>query len=134
MTFTAIATKLQRILCVGLATLVIGSGLLFGFSAPAAALGNKAGDVVQQRAERELDSKAGAGTANQIEGRAKEGIGQVQNQVEKVTGGNDSLGNRAEGRAQRDIGRTQGAVEDAADAAQDSAGGIVDSVKSFFGQ
>lgn len=134
MTFTAIAAKLQRIFCVGLATLVIGSGLLFGFSAPATALGNKAGDIVQQRAERELDSKAGAGTANQLEGSAQESFGRVQNQVEKVTGGNDSLGNRAEGRVQRDIGRTQGAVEDAADSAQDSAEGIVDSVKSFFGQ
>lgn len=134
MIFNAIATKLQRILCVGLATLVIGSGLLFGFSAPATALGNKAGDIVQQRAERELDSKAGAGTANQIEGRAQEDLGRVQNQVEKVTGGNDSLGNRAEGRVKREIGRTQGAVEDAADSAQDSAEGFVDSVKDFFGQ
>lgn len=132
MTFNAIATKLQRIFCVGLATLIIGSSLLFSFSAPATALGNKAGDIVQQRAERELDSKAGAGTANQIEGRAKEDIGRVQNQLEKVTGGNDSLGNQVQGRAQRDIGRTQGAVENAADAAQDSAEGIVDSVKNFF--
>lgn len=134
MIFNAIATKLQRIFCVGLATLVMGSSLLFGFSAPAIALGNKAGDIVQQRAERELDRTAGAGTANQIEGRAKEDMGRVQNQIEKVTGGNDSLGNQIQGRAQRDIGRTQGAVESAADAAQDSAEGIVGSVKNFFGQ
>jgi uncharacterized protein YjbJ (UPF0337 family) len=134
MTFTAIAAKLQRIVCVGLVTLVIGSTLLLGFSAPAAALGNKAGDVVQSRAERELDRVSGSGTANQVEGRVQENFGQVQRQVEKVTGGNDGLDNQAQGRAQRDVGRTQGAVEDATDAAQNSAEGIIDSVKGFFGQ
>lgn len=134
MTFTAIAANLQRIVCVGLAALVIGSTLLLGFSAPAAALGNEAGDIVQGRAERELDRKAGAGTANQLEGSAQENLGKVQRQVEKVTGGNDGLDNQAKGRTQRDIGRTQEAAEDAADATQNAAEGIVDSVKSFFGQ
>lgn len=134
MTFNAIAAKLQRILCVGLATLVIGSGLLFGFSTPASALGNEAGDIVQQRAERELDRKAGSGTANQLEGRAQEGVGQVQRQVNRVTGGTDGIGNEAKGRARQDVGRTQGAVENATDAAQEAGEGIVDSVKGFFGK
>ena len=134
MTFTAIAAKLQRIVCVGLAALVIGSTLLMGFSAPAAALGNEAGDIVQGRAERELDRKAGAGTANQLEGSAQENFGKAQRQVEKVTGGNDGLKNQAQGRTQRDVGRTQEAVEDATDAAKDSAEGFVESVKDFFGQ
>jgi len=134
MTFNAIAAQLQRLFCVGLATLVIGSGLLFGFSAPAAALGNEAGDIVQQRAERELDRKAGAGTANQLEGRAQEELGKVQRQVNKTTGGTEGLGNQIQGQAQKNIGRTQDAVEDAAESAKDSAGGIVDSVKDFFGQ
>lgn len=134
MTVNAIAAQLKRIFCVGLATLVIGSGLLFGFSAPASALGNKAGDIVQQRAERELDRKAGSGTANQLEGRAQEGVGQVQRQVNKVTGGTDGIGNQVQGRAQKDLGRTQGAVENAADAAQDTGEGIVESVKGFFGK
>ena len=130
----AIAAKLQRLLCVGLATLIVGSSLLFGFSTPAVAVGNDAGDVVQSRAERELDRVAGSGTANEIEGRAKEDIGRVQRQVDKVTGGIDGIGNQVQGRAQKDIGRTQGAVEDAAEAAEDSADGLIDSVKSFFGQ
>ncbi len=134
MTVNAIAAQLQRLLCVGLATLVIGSSLIFGFSSPAAALGNEAGDIVQQRAERELDRKAGSGTANQLEGRAQEGVGQVQRQVNKVTGGTDGIGNEAKGRARQDVGRTQGAVENATDAAQEAGEGIVDSVKGFFGQ
>lgn len=129
----AIAAKFQRLLCVGLATLIVGSSLLFGFSTPAVAVGNDAGDVVQSRAERELDRVAGSGTANEIEGRAKEDIGRVQRQVDKVTGGVDGIGNQVQGRAQKDIGRTQGAVEDAAEAAEDSADGLIDSIKGFFG-
>ncbi|TVQ15021.1 MAG: CsbD family protein [Leptolyngbya sp. DLM2.Bin27] len=134
MTFTAIAARLQRLFCVGLATLVIGSGLLFGFGSPAVALGNEAGDIVQQRAEREFDRKAGAGTANQLEGRAQEELGKAQRQINQVTGGTEGIGNQVQGQVQKTVGRTQGAVEDAAESAQESAGGIVDSVKDFFGQ
>jgi uncharacterized protein YjbJ (UPF0337 family) len=131
---TAIALRLQRGFLAGLMALVLSAGLLLGTSAPAFALGNRAGDIVQNRAERELDRMAGAGTANQIEGRAQEDLGRVQRQVDKVTGSDDGLGNRIQGRAQRDIGRTQGAAEAATEAAQDSAEGIVDSVKGFFGK
>lgn len=134
MTVNAIAAKLQRILCVGLATLVIGSGLLFGFSTPAAALGNEAGDIVQQRAEREFDRKAGAGTANELEGRAQEEVGKAQRTIDRAVGGTDGIGNQVQGRAQREAGRAQGAVEDVAEAAEDAGEGFVDSVKSFFGQ
>ncbi|MBE9136294.1 hypothetical protein IQ254_03600 [Nodosilinea sp. LEGE 07088] len=94
------------------------------------ALGNEAGDKVQARAEQALDQVAGAGTANQIKGRAQEDIGRLQRSASQAEG----IGNQVQGRAQRDLGRTQGAVEDAADAAQDSAEGLVDNVKSFFGQ
>ncbi|MGB3309091.1 MAG: hypothetical protein WBG32_18850 [Nodosilinea sp.] len=134
MTVNAIAAKLQRMLCVGLVALVIGSSLLFGFSAPATALGNEAGDIVQGRAEREFDSKTGAGTANQLEGRAQEEIGKAQRQIDRTVGGTDGMGNQLKGRAQREAGRAQEAVEDAADAAEDAGEGFVDSVKSFFGQ
>ncbi|MBE9110423.1 hypothetical protein IQ273_13460 [Nodosilinea sp. LEGE 07298] len=134
MTVNAIAAKLQRMLCVGLVALVIGSSLLFGFSTPATALGNEAGDIVQQRAEREFDRKTGAGTANQLEGRAQEEIGKAQNKLDRATGGTDGIGNQVEGRARREAGRAQGAAEDAADAAQDAGEGFVESVKDFFGQ
>ncbi|MGB3135687.1 MAG: hypothetical protein WBG38_04005 [Nodosilinea sp.] len=133
MTVNAIAARLQRMLCVGLATLALGSGL-FGFIAPATALGNEAGDIVQERAEREFDRMTDSGNANQLQGRAQEEFGKAQRQVNKVTGGTDGLGNQVQGRAQREAGRAQGAVEDAADAVQDTGGGIIDSIKSFFGQ
>lgn len=134
MIVTAIAAKFQRVLCVGLATLVVGSSLLFGFSAPAVALGNEAGDIVQERAENELDRMTDAGTANQLKGRAQEEFGKAQRQVDKVTDGTDGIGNQVQGRAQRDVGRAQEAAEDAAEAAQDTGEGILDSIKSFFGQ
>ncbi|MBD1914830.1 MULTISPECIES: hypothetical protein [Cyanophyceae] len=131
MTVNAIASKLQRLLCVGLATLVIGSSLVFGFSTPAAALGNEAGDIVQQRAESELDriSKDGD-TVNQVKVRLQEGLGGVPADVDKGT--KRGLSDRELGKAQRTLDRTQNAVEDAGNAAKDSAEGVVDSVKGFF--
>lgn len=131
MTVNAIASKLQRLLCVGLATLVIGSGLLFGFSTPAAALGNEAGDIVQQRAERELDRITKDGdTVNQVKLRLQEGLGGVPADVDKGT--DRGLSDREVNRAKKGLDRGQNAVEDAGNAAKDSAEGVVDSVKGFF--
>lgn len=131
MTVNAIASKLQRLLCVGLATLVIGSSLLFGFSTPAAALGNEAGDIVQQRAESELDRITKDGdTVNQVKLRLQEGLGGVPADVDKGTKG--GLSDRDINRAKQGLDRGQNAVEDAGNAAKDSAEGVVDSVKGFF--
>ncbi len=131
MTVNAIASKLQRLLCVGLVTLVIGSGLLFGFSTPAAALGNEAGDIVQQRAERELDRITKDGdTVNQVKLRLQEGLGGVPADVDKGT--DRGLSDRELNKARRELDRGQNAVEDAGNAAKDSAEGVVDSVKGFF--
>ncbi|MBD1875513.1 hypothetical protein H6F75_18695 [Nodosilinea sp. FACHB-131] len=131
MTVNAIASKLQRLLCVGLATLVIGSSLLFGFSTPAAALGNEAGDIVQQRAESELDRITKDGdTVNQVKLRLQEGLGGVPADVDKGT--TSGLSDREINRAKQGLDRSQNAVEDAGNAAKDSAEGVVDSVKGFF--
>ncbi|MBD2106433.1 hypothetical protein [Nodosilinea sp. FACHB-13] len=131
MTVNAIASKLQRLLCVGLATLVIGSSLLFGFSTPAAALGNEAGDIVQQRAESELDRITKDGdTVNQVKLRLQEGLGGVPADVDKGT--KSGLSDREINRAKKGLDRGQNAVEDAGNAAKDSAEGVVDSVKGFF--
>lgn len=131
MTVNAIASKLQRILCVGLATLVIGSGLLFGFSTPATALGNEAGDIVQGRAERELDRiTKGGDTVNQVKLRMQEGLGGVPADVDKGT--DRGLSDREIDRAKKGLDSSQSAVEDAGNAAKDSAEGVVDSVKGFF--
>lgn len=134
MTVNAIAAKLQRILCVGLATLVIGSSLLFGFSTPAAALGNEAGDIVQGRAEREFDRITKDGnTVNEVKLRLQEGRGGVPAGVDKGTDASMGMGAKEMGRrAQRELDRGQDALEDVGDSARDSAEGVVDSVKGFF--
>lgn len=133
MNLKSVVNKLRQAFCVSIAALVLCSGVVFGWGSSALA-GERAADIVQARAEQALDRVAGSGTANQIEGRAKEDIGKVQRQVDKALGQTDGAAKQAAGRAQKDIGRTQEAAEDAANAAQDSAEGIVDSVKDFFGQ
>ncbi|MGG6240641.1 hypothetical protein ACQ4N7_18630 [Nodosilinea sp. AN01ver1] len=134
MTINAIAAKLQRMLCVGLATLVIGSGLLFGFSTPATALGNEAGDIVQGRAERELDRiTKGGDTVNEVKLRLQEGRGGVPADADKGTDVRSGIGAQEVGRkAQRSLDRGEDALEDAGNAARDSAEDVVDSVKGFF--
>ncbi|HZG38341.1 MAG TPA: hypothetical protein VEZ50_06615 [Nodosilinea sp.] len=134
MTFNAIAAKLQRIMCVGLATLVIGSGLLFSFSTPAVALGNEAGDIVQGRAEREFSRITKDGnTVNQVKLRLQEGRGGVPAGVDKGTDASSGIDAKKLGRkAQRELDRGQDNVEDVGNAARDSAEGVVDSVKGFF--
>ncbi|MEO1295186.1 MAG: hypothetical protein AAFW75_05165 [Cyanobacteria bacterium J06636_16] len=135
MKLKAAINKLKQTLCISVAALMLCSGVVLGWGSSAVA-GETAASVVQARAEQELDRLAGSGTANQIEGQVKEGVGKMQRQLDKATGQNqlDSATKQVTGRAQKDFGRTQDAVEDAADAAQDSAEGIVDSVKDFFGQ
>ncbi|MBE7384080.1 MAG: CsbD family protein [Leptolyngbya sp. SIO1E4] len=133
MNLSAIANKLRQTFCLSLATLAIFWGLMFNVNSVAMAATNAA-DIAQSRAERELDRVAGAGTANQIKGRAEEDLGRVQRQVDKTTSQLEGTTKQVRGRAQKDIGRTQQAAEEAADTVQDSAEGLVDSVKDFFGQ
>ncbi len=128
-----IATQAKRLMSLGILALILCSGLVFGWGAPAAA-NNAAGQVMQNRAEQELDRVAGAGTANQIEGRATEDLGRVQRQVGQVTNQTKGVAKQVEGRAQKDIGRTQSALENAADTVEDSTDNLVDSVKNFLGQ
>jgi uncharacterized protein YjbJ (UPF0337 family) len=134
MIIRAIAAQFQRLMCLGLVALAVGSGVFLSWSSPALALGNRAGDIVQSRAEREFDSKAGAGSANQIEGQVQEEFGKAQRQVNKVTGGADGIDNQVKGRVRRETGRAQGAFDDTSDVVEDAAEGFVDAVKDFFGQ
>jgi uncharacterized protein YjbJ (UPF0337 family) len=130
MKLTLITAKLKQWLAVTLVALVACSGLLLGW-APAAQAWNDAAEVVKERAEQELDSKAGAGTANQVEGRAQEDLGRVQRQF-----GSDAEGaaQQAKGKAQRDIGRTQAAAEDASDSIGDAAQNLLEKGKELLGQ
>ena len=163
MLITSIVSRSKQWLGLALAALVLGASVWISAPAIAAADAAEAMDAIQNRAEQDIDSVAGSGTANQIKGKAQEDLGRVQREVDKATsqveGAAKQLQGKAQkdigrtqaaaedaaeavegaakqvqGRAQQDIGRTQAAAEDAADAVEDSTGGFVDSIKSFFGQ
>lgn len=116
----------KKAFVLSLLTLVACGGLVMGWSGVAQATNSdQAAEVVQDRAEREFDRMSGAGTADQIKGKAREAVGKAQRQF-----GNEVEGtaNQVRGKAQQDIGRTK----QAADEAEDSAESLVDKAKDFF--
>ena len=135
MKVSAIASKLKRSFYVCLMALLLCSSLVIGTAQPAFA-GNRAANIAQNRAEQALDEVAGAGTAEQIKGRAEGDLGRVQRKVGQVTGQPadrvEGAAKQVQGRAKKDIGRTQAAAEDAAEQIEDTSEGLIDSVKDFF--
>jgi len=131
MRLQSIASRVRHGIYLGLVAIVLCSGLTLGMTAPAVA-GEKAAGIVENRAEQELDRVAGAGTADQIQGSAQEGLGKVQRQFGNTENQIKGAAKQVQGRAQKDIGRTQAAAEDAAGAIEDSSQGFVESVKDFF--
>lgn len=127
----AIASQIRCTIYLGLVAIVLCSGLLVGVSSPALA-GERGANVVQNRAEQELDRVAGAGTADQIKGSAQEGLGKVQSQLGDTENQLKGAARQAQGRAQKNFGQTQAAAENAADTIEDSGEGFVESVKDFF--
>lgn len=99
-------------------------GLVFSWSGVAQA-STEAGAAVKARAERKVDSQAGAGTTNQIEGKAQEELGRAQRQ----------FGDEAEGTTRQLRGKVQknvGQAQESAEGAAKDAGGLVEKVKDFF--
>lgn len=119
-----ISNAIKRAFLPCLLILVTCFGLLFSWSDVAQA-SNEAGAVVKERAEREFDSKAGAGSINQIEGKAQEELGRAQRQFGDETEG---TAKQMRGKVQKNMGKAQSAAEDAAEEAD----GLVDKVKDFF--
>lgn len=99
-------------------------GLVFSWSDIAHA-STEAGAAVKERAERKVDSQVGAGTTNQVKGKAQEELGRAQRQF-----GDEAEGTARElrGKVQKNVGQAQEAAEDAAE----DAGGLVEKVKDFF--
>ena len=131
----AIAQAVRNSFCICLTALLLCTSLIIINAQPATA-GSEAANVVQNRAEQEFDRVAGAGTAEQIKGRAEADLGRVQRQVGQMTDDTtdrlEGAAKQVQGRATKDIGRTQSAAENATDQIEDATGGFVDSVKDFF--
>ena len=123
-----------RAVCLMMVTALVWSGSWVG---SANAVGSeKAGEIVQDRAATELDRTVGSGTADRIEGAARQAKGKVQRNFGDTT---DDLGNRVEGagselkgKVQRDVGRAKSGASDMGDDLEDAADSVVDSVKDFF--
>jgi len=120
--------RLKKVIIPITLVFVACSGLLLGWSGTAQAY-DKAGDIVENRAEREFDRVAGEGSMNQVKGKAQEGLGRVQREL-----GNEAEGTARQmrGKAQQGVGRAQKAADKASNAAEDQAEGLVDKVKDFF--
>ncbi len=125
------------------ACLVMVAVAVFGSSASMAyAVGSQAAaDVVSERAAAELDRVSGAGTSDQLEGAVDSTVGKVKRNIGKAedsldldstTDKLDGATDRLKGKVKTDIGRAKSATADAADDVEDSAGGVVESIKDFF--
>lgn len=128
MSLSIISAQLKRVLIPCVLVAVACCSLLFGWSDHANAA-NKAAAVVQDRAEQEFDRVAGEGSVNQIKGKAQEGLGRVQRELDDDVEG---TARELRGKAQKNFGRTQQAADEAANAAEDQAQGLVDKVKDIF--
>ncbi len=138
-----------RCACVLLVTVAVwGGALVPNATADSVGVGSsEAGEVVLDRAAKELDRSVGAGTSDAIEGavdssvgKAKRGIGQVKGELDdsldsqlgsaadRLEGATD----QAKGKAKRDVGQLKAKASDAGDDVEDSAESIVDAVKDFF--
>ncbi|MGB3669216.1 MAG: hypothetical protein WBG63_06945 [Phormidesmis sp.] len=135
--------------CVLLVTFTVWGGAVVP-SAVADSVGvgsDKAGDVMLDRAAKELDRTAGAGTSDFVEGavdgsvgKVKRGFGEAKGQLDdSLEGQLEGAANRVEGatdqlkgKAKRDAGRLKGKASDAGDDIEESTESIVDAVKDFF--
>ncbi len=134
-----------RTVCLAMVTMAVWGG---AWMPSAIAVGSQAAaDVVNERAAAELDRMSGAGTSDQLEGAAQKTVGKVKRGVGEVTGqADDSLSGKFDsaaqktegaadeltGKVKRSMGQAKGAAADAGDDIEDTAGGVVESIKDFF--
>ncbi|HIK31270.1 MAG TPA: CsbD family protein [Oscillatoriales cyanobacterium M59_W2019_021] len=92
-------------------------------------------DVIQDldsKAKSDLDTVAGAGTSDKLEGQVDQALGKAQRDLGKVSGQVEGAARQAKGKAKEDIGTTRQAIENAADNAEDASDSAFDSIKNFF--
>jgi uncharacterized protein YjbJ (UPF0337 family) len=118
---------LKRILGFSLMVVMVTT-IVFSFPTHANAL-NDAGQVVKERAKRELDSKTSVGTGDEIEGQLKQNAGKVQRQFGDSREG---MARQLEGEAQENAAKARRGTQELAEDTQNKATGIVDSIKDFF--
>ncbi|MDJ0724997.1 MAG: CsbD family protein [Prochloraceae cyanobacterium] len=89
-------------------------------------------EKLDKKAKEGLDSVAGSGTSEQLEGKAQQAAGAVKENVDKLSSQAKGKFEQAKGKAKEDIGKTKSAIEDASASVQDAAEDTADKVKGFF--
>lgn len=124
-----------------LAISATGLGILLTLPNPAMAVPLElhpqflATDVIQdmdRKAKSDLDTVAGSGTSDKLEGQVDKATGKVQRDLGKVEAEAKGAVKQAQGKAKEDIGTTRQALENAADNAEDASDNAIDSIKNFF--
>ncbi len=88
---------------------------------------------VQEKVKTDIDTVAGEGTSDQLEGQTKEALGKAERNLGKASGQMKGAMKQAEGKVQKDIGKTKEAIEDLGNQTEESTGDAVDGIKDFFG-
>lgn len=100
----------------------------------------KAGEIMNERAARELDRVAGEGTSDRLEGAVDGAVGTVKRSaseigdldVDQAARKLDGAADELKGKVKRDVGRAKAAAADAGEELEDTSEGIVESIKEFF--
>ncbi|MDJ0735674.1 MAG: CsbD family protein [Nostocaceae cyanobacterium] len=88
---------------------------------------------VQEKVKTDIDTVAGEGTSDQLEGQTKEALGTAERNLGQVSGQVKGAIKQAEGKAQKDIGKTKEAIEDLTSQTEETTESALDKIKSFFG-
>lgn len=123
-----------RAVCLLMVTAVVWSG---GWVSSANAVGSeRAAEIMQDRAASELNRVAGSGTADRLEGAARETKGKVKRNLgdaaDDLGTSLDGASSELKGKVQRDVGKAKSKASNVGDDLEDAADSVVDSVKDFF--
>lgn len=139
----------QKIIPVCLAVLTLALGWI-GVGQNAILAANAFGlnpslTVAESNPVDEIEDVFGPGTADRVEGKAKEGIGTIQRNVGKLSGQVEGTAKQVQGRAEQNFGRVKNKIdrninsaqrrsENAASELDNASDNLVDAVKDMFGQ
>ncbi|MGB3238607.1 MAG: hypothetical protein WBB29_09940 [Geitlerinemataceae cyanobacterium] len=136
----AIQNAKNLIFC-ALAISATGLGIVLTLPSPAMAAPLQlhpqflATDIIQdmdRKAKSDLDTVAGAGTSDKLEGQVDKATGKAQRDLGNVKSEAKGALKQAQGKAKEDIGTTRQALENAADNAEDASDNAIDSIKDIF--
>ncbi|WP_413164495.1 hypothetical protein ACL6C3_01045 [Capilliphycus salinus ALCB114379] len=128
-----LARKLIFKFCAFVSLAVFCSGLLSVSFLPAQALSLNSSAVLATNSSM-VDNVLGDGTSNQIEGKARQGMGAAEQTLKEAQAQTEGTLKQAQGKAQENFGEMQGKSSEAGSDLERASDNVVDAVKDFFGQ